>query len=152
MVTVTATDSAGFTSTASGPIAVAQGPPRGGGKANQPPVSTIKALPRHAHVVRKLRGIATDDEGVDGVADVEVALVGVVKLKGHKVCERLVDEGLLHHKKLSRHGHCKRPPFVEADGTVTWSVKLAHALPAGSWVAYSRATDAEGLVESTFAK
>jgi hypothetical protein len=50
----------------------------------------------------------------------------------------------------ARRGRCSKPPFLRAKGTTSWSFKLKHRLPKGSYVLFSRAVDTTGKRETHF--
>ena len=73
------------------------------------------------------------------VARVTVALA---KRTGNGRCRYLRAGGALG-KAVS----CRRPTYIQAKGTKTWTFRSASKLPAGTYVVRSRAIDAAGNLE-----
>jgi len=92
-----------------------------------------------------LRGTASD-KGCTGsfVANVQVS----VALKHGKRCRFLARGSHLARKGKS----CKRPRFLSAHGTATWSLRLPKRMAAGSYQILTRAVDSAGNVERAHAR
>ena len=97
----------------------------------------------------RLRGRATDRGCVatisvaGKVARVEVA----VSRKAKKKCRFVQANG-----KLTKARSCKKPVFLRAKGTSTWSLSLKRKLPRGKYTIQVRARDAAGNRQSTTSK
>jgi hypothetical protein len=53
-------------------------------------------------------------------------------------------------RKRSTKGVCDSPVWINAAGTSRWSLHLAHSLPPGKYVVYSRAVGSNGVPEGEF--
>lgn len=100
---------------------------------------TKVTAPSTKKAIRSLHGTATDSDG--SIAYVDVALVRV----GAKSCKGLTVNGSF--KKVKK---CAAPRFLRAKGGKAWSLKLKHALTAGKYVVFARATDDQGRPEGGF--
>ncbi len=127
------------------PIAGGPGGPSGptgpGGTTDLTPIAAFKGLPRSAKAkkFRKLKGTATDDQGVTRV---EVALV----LSKGKKCKQLKGKKFVALKK------CTGPTsFGTAKGTTKWSFKLPK-LKKGKYTAFARAVDSAGQRQAGYTK
>lgn len=100
---------------------------------------TKVTAPSAKNAIRSLHGTATDADG--SIAYVDVALVRV----GTKSCKGLTAGGSF--KKVKK---CAAPRFLRAKGGKKWSLKLKHALTAGKYVVFARATDDQGRPEGGF--
>jgi hypothetical protein len=93
--------------------------------------------------IRSFSGTAKDDATV---AKVEIGLLQLGKKKG--TCKQLTSQGKF---VVTSRGRCTEPTrFLRARGTTKWSYKLRRALPKGSYVLFSRATDNAGHVQAGF--
>lgn len=91
---------------------------------------------------RELRGTAADSDGT--VARVQVALVRLGS--GSRPCTQLRSAAPTFTALKS----CTAPTrYLTASGRLSWSLKLARALPKGRYVVYVRATDRKGLRQAT---
>jgi hypothetical protein len=137
------------------PGAPPPGPVGGSGATDKRPTSriTTKGGSVRASSLKSIKGTAADDHGVARVEVLIVRLDHGAKLattaKAKAACKRLGSSGRLRSVKLKR-GRCALAGFLRAKGTTSWSFKLSHRLPNGSYVVTSRAVDTAGHVESTF--
>ena len=107
--------------------------------ASAAPKSTIGRLAKSVkrRSLKGFSGTATDD---GSVSKVEIA---VVRQQGRK-CSAMGASGSF------KSSACNPTTFLAAKGTTKWSYRLKRSLPKGKYVLYSRATDNDGQVESTF--
>jgi len=120
------------------------------------PHSRILGLGRRVRAA-KLRSFHGTASGDRSVARVEVALERLIAgahasatRHGSKArCLQLGSKRRLVALRVT-HGRCAAPRFLLARGTSKWTFRLPGALPTGSYVLTSRATDAAGAHESSF--
>jgi hypothetical protein len=108
---------------------------------------TTRVLTSARSVVKRhvLRGTAKDN----GCPTSFVAAVSVsVEFKHGKQCQFLGRGARISRKSTS----CKRPHWLSAHGTATWSLRLPKRLPAGSYQVLTRAVDSAGNVERAHAR
>jgi hypothetical protein len=67
-------------------------------------------------------------------------------------CKWLANRGARKFKgrKRSAKGVCDSPVWIAATGTSRWKLRLAHPLPTGRYVVYSRAVGSNGVPEAEF--
>ncbi|MDX6665536.1 MAG: hypothetical protein QOG68_1742, partial [Solirubrobacteraceae bacterium] len=95
----------------------------------------------------QVSGTATDRGcGANGHGTVKRVAVAVWRRVG-KQCAFLQAGGA-----LAKPASCTRAHYLAAKGTARWTLRLAHRLPAGTYVVAVRATDAAGNTERGTAK
>jgi hypothetical protein len=123
--------------------------------ANDEPHSKINGLKSKvkAKKLKSVHGSASDN---DGVARVQIALVGfkrgahVAAKRKRGTCLLLQSSGSLKSSKADSKNRCTARKWLGAKGTTSWAFKLKKKLPKGSYVLFSRAIDKKGKVESHF--
>jgi 6-phosphogluconolactonase (cycloisomerase 2 family) len=120
-----------------------------------PPRSRILGLSAHVHA-SKLKSFHGTASGGRPIAKVEISLVrligGAHSAATHKSkarCLQLNSKGRLVTLKVS-HSRCVVARFLLARGTSSWTFRLPHRLPHGSYVVTSRATDTSRATERAF--
>jgi hypothetical protein len=109
------------------------------------PRTRVVTSSRRAQRLHVLRGTATDE----GCSDSSVALVSVsVALKHGNRCRYLARSSRFSRKSTT----CKRPRWLSAHGTATWSVRLPRRMAHGSYQVLTRAVDSVGNVERAHAR
>ena len=79
--------------------------------------------------------------GAGGSGRVTRVEVSVARI-GARTCRFLTPAGT-----LGAPSSCRRPRYVAARGTRSWTLRVTHSLPAGRYLARARAVDAQGNVE-----
>jgi hypothetical protein len=120
-----------------------------------PPRSRILGLSGHMHA-SKLKSFHGTASGGRPISKMEISLVRVIggahssaTHKSKARCLQLNSKGRLVALKVS-HGRCVVARFLLARGTSSWSFRLPHRLPRGSYVVTSRATDTSRATERVF--
>jgi hypothetical protein len=109
------------------------------------PTTKLLTGARSAEKRHALRGTAKDK----GCPTSFVAVVSVsVEFKHGKQCQFLGRGARISRNSTS----CKRPHWLSAHGTATWSLRLPKRLPAGSYQVLTRAVDSAGNVERAHAR
>ena len=121
---------------------------------NDEPHSRIKGLKSKVKA-KKLKGFHGTASDNDGVARVQIALVGFkggahVAAKKRGTCLLLQSNGKLKSSKADSKNRCTKRKWLAAKGTASWTFKLKKKLPKGSYVLFSRAIDRKAKVESHF--
>jgi hypothetical protein len=109
------------------------------------PRTTVVTSSRNAQRLHVLRGTAADK----GCSSSSVALVSVsVALKHGTRCRYLARSARFSRKGTT----CKKPRWLSAHGTATWSLRLPKRLAHGSYQVLTRAVDSAGNVERAHAR
>jgi hypothetical protein len=121
---------------------------------NDEPHSKIKGLKGKVKA-KKLKGFHGTASDNDGVARVQIALVGFksgahVSAKRRGTCLLLQSSGRLKSSKADRKNRCTQRKWLTAKGTATWTFKLKKKLSKGRYVLFSRAVDRKAKLESHF--
>ena len=104
------------------------------------PASVVTA-PRNRTKPRRVAALGGTAKGSFGVDRVDVALVRV----GRR-CDYLVSPTPRFRTRARRNGGCPALVWKRATGRTSWTYRLGHRLPRGSYVLFSRATG-RGLTE-----
>ena len=111
------------------------------------PVAKLGAMKSvmKAKALRSFSGTATDADG-----DLALVRVGLARVAGKK-CQTLQAGGRLKAGKRAGRD-CVPTTFLNATGTAAWKFKLRKRLPAGRYVLYVQAIDADGHAQVGFSK
>lgn len=122
-------------------------------KARQPD-SQLDRLARAFTVGRLkiLSGSASDPDG--DLAHVDVALVSAVggarAAASGPTCLHYGRAGRITRKRAGLSRRCSPRQWLRASGSTRWRFRLPRRLPRGVWTIYVRASDADGLRETSF--
>jgi hypothetical protein len=105
-----------------------------------------------AHVAKTraaaLAGTTSDRGcGASGRGKVRSVWVAIGRRGAHSRCQFASGSGRLGHAR-----RCSKQRYLLADGTARWSVRFAHALPRGRYVAWIRTRDATGNARTQTAR
>lgn len=132
---------------------------------NRAPHALMKKVPKKikASRLRGFLGTASDPDG-EALSRVQVALLKIVpggakasaaaRKRGPK-CLALKNAKAKFKPAKPKGAKGKKrcqPRWLNVKGKAKWSFKLKKNLPPGRYVVYARATDSEGLVETTFSR
>jgi uncharacterized delta-60 repeat protein len=130
------------------------------GRANRPAHAKMKTVPKKLRVgnLKGFSGTAADPDG-NAVQRVQLALVQKVRggakakasARGRVRCFALKNAKLRFKRVKAKGKQCPQV-WLTAEGTSKWRFKLKGTLPPGRYVVYARATDGQGLAETSFSR
>ena len=118
----------------------------------RPPLVRVGDTAIRSASAAAVAGVASRGRGGLALRRLRVTRVDVaVRRLGVGGCRWLGGRGGWLVARPKRHGACTSEVWVRAQGTTSWRLRLARALPSGRYAVRSRATIRAGLQEARFA-